>query len=310
MKEVLIVVIPVILMLLLGKFCKVIGILSQDGSTGIKGVLTQLILPVAIFHGLATGTYSLNTLIMLIAMFGIIGITFIAGFLFRPLVKGPYQKYLPFITAVYEGGMIGYPLYCNLCGADKLSNIAMLDMAGCIFCFSIYLGFLQMTENGKCPSVGNLIKNAFTNPVFDCALLGIFFGATGLMKMLLNSPVGDIYVSCQTLVTASLTSMILLVVGSDMEFTKELIPPCLKAIGIRLVIQLILMVPAYFLMGILFPGNELMKLAVLVYFIAPPSFAMPSYVKDSKGAAYVSTTNSLYCIVTVVCYVAIAVVVR
>ena len=41
-----------------------------------------------------------------------------------------YRKYLPFMVSVYEGGSMAYPLYTSLCGAENLSQIAVLDIAG------------------------------------------------------------------------------------------------------------------------------------------------------------------------------------
>ena len=53
-------------------------------------------------------------------MLGAILLSFGMGFLLRPLVKEPYRKYVPFLVSVYEGGMIGYPLYTSLCSTENL----------------------------------------------------------------------------------------------------------------------------------------------------------------------------------------------
>ena len=64
-------------------------------------------------------------------------------------MNGEYRKYLPFMVSVYEGGLMAYPLYTSLCGQENLSQIAVLDIAGLLFGFSIYMGMLGQVENGE-----------------------------------------------------------------------------------------------------------------------------------------------------------------
>ena len=73
-------------------------------------------LPVAIFHALATADYNLETGKLVLIMFLMLLISFGIGFLLKPLMTGVYQKYLPFMVSVYEGGLMAYPLYTSLCG--------------------------------------------------------------------------------------------------------------------------------------------------------------------------------------------------
>ncbi len=54
-----------------------------------------------------------------------------------------------FMVSVYEGGSMAYPLYTSLCGAENLSQIAVLDIAGLLFGFSVYMGMLGQVENGE-----------------------------------------------------------------------------------------------------------------------------------------------------------------
>ena len=55
--------------------------------------------------------YVLLLAVMLVQLFIATG----AGYLLRPLVGGSQSRYLPFLTATFEGGMMAYPLYMALC---------------------------------------------------------------------------------------------------------------------------------------------------------------------------------------------------
>lgn len=118
--QVLAVIFPVILMIGLGVFCRGAKLLSREGVSDIKRLVMSIMLPVAIFHALGSADYGVDLVVRIAVMLGAILLSFGMGFLLRPLVKEPYRKYVPFLVSVYEGGMIGYPLYTSLCSTENL----------------------------------------------------------------------------------------------------------------------------------------------------------------------------------------------
>ena len=109
--KVLEIILPVLVMILLGMACKRLKLLDQNGINNMKLLVTQIMLPVAIFHALATADYNKETGILVGIMFVMLVVSFSIGFLLRPLMPAErYQKYLPFMVSVYEGGSMAYPL--------------------------------------------------------------------------------------------------------------------------------------------------------------------------------------------------------
>ena len=138
--NVLEIVLPVLVMIVVGMLCRKWKILTRDGINNMKVLVTNVMLPVAIFHALATAEYNKETGILVGIMFVMLVVSFSIGFLLRPLMPAErYRKYLPFMVSVYEGGSMAYPLYTSLCGAENLSQIAVLDIAGLLFGFSEYI---------------------------------------------------------------------------------------------------------------------------------------------------------------------------
>lgn len=166
--KVLEIVLPVLVMILLGMACRKWKLLNQNGIDNMKVLVTQIMLPVAIFHALATSDYNKETGILVGIMFVMLVISFSLGFAMRPLMpEQRYRKYLPFMVSVYEGGSMAYPLYTSLCGAENLSQIAVLDIAGLLFGFSVYMGMLGQVENGDKIDVKKLFASAIA-PGFYC----------------------------------------------------------------------------------------------------------------------------------------------
>ena len=116
--EVLEIVLPVLAMIILGILCRKWKLLDQSGVNNMKTLVTNIMLPVAIFHALATAEYSGKIGILVLIMFVMLLISFGAGFWMKRFMDEPYKKYLPFLICIYEGGMMAYPLYTSLCGSE------------------------------------------------------------------------------------------------------------------------------------------------------------------------------------------------
>ena len=164
--EVLEIVLPVLAMIILGILCRKWKLLDQSGVNNMKTLVTNIMLPVAIFHALATAEYSGKIGILVLIMFVMLLISFGAGFWMKRFMDEPYKKYLPFLVCIYEGGMMAYPLYTSLCGSENLSQIAVLDIAGLLFGFSVYMGMLGQTENGEKINAKSLFYSALRTPAF------------------------------------------------------------------------------------------------------------------------------------------------
>ena len=103
-----------------------------------------------------------------------------------------------------------------------------------------------------------------------------------------------------------MTAIILLVVGYGMEMKQELLNTCLQTILIRLCIQAVMVTGILFTVHRLIGTSQLVDIAIIIYMSAPAPFSMQTFLKKEEGNAYVSTTNSLYCIVTILIYVMVA----
>ena len=304
--KVLEIISPVLVMIILGILCRKWKLLNKNGIDSMKALVTNIMLPVAIFHALATSDYGAETAKLVGIMFIMLVVSLGIGFLMKPLMTENYRKYLPFMVSVYEGGSMAYPLYTSLCGQDNLSQIAVLDIAGLLFGFSINMGMLGQTENGEKINVKNLVVSAVKTPAFIASVLGIIAGLTGVIKLLLASPAGGIYTSVESILTTALTAIILIVVGFSMELTPELFGPCVRTIVMRIVLQAVMIVCVLLAVHSFIGSNKLLDLAVITYMSAPATFSMQTFLKREDGSAYVSTTNSLYCIVSVVVYMILA----
>lgn len=305
--DVLQIVMPVLVMIILGMLCRKWKILTGEGVANMKVLVTNVMLPVAIFHALATAEYNKETGILILIMLIMLIVSFSLGFVLKPFLKGKYQRYLPFMVSVYEGGLMAYPLYTSLCGSENLSHVAVLDIAGLLFGFSIYMGMLGQVEDGRKIDVKKLFSSAIRTPAFIASVLGIIAGLSNIIIILLDSPFGGVYQSVENILTTSVTAIILLVVGYSMELNANLLKPCITTILIRMILQGVMMAGVLFAVHSLVGDSQIVNLAIITYMSSPATFSMQTFMKDEEGSAYVSTTNSMYCLVSILVYIILAV---
>lgn len=305
--DVLQIVMPVLVMIILGMLCRKWKILTGEGVANMKVLVTNVMLPVAIFHALATAEYNRETGILILIMLIMLVVSFSLGFVLKPFLKGKYQRYLPFMVSVYEGGLMAYPLYTSLCGSENLSHVAVLDIAGLLFGFSIYMGMLGQVEDGGKIDVKKLFSSAIRTPAFIASVLGIIAGLSKIIIILLDSPFGGVYQSVENILTTSVTAIILLVVGYSMELNANLLKPCITTILLRMILQGVMMAGVLFAVHSLVGDSQIVNLAIITYMSSPATFSMQTFMKDEEGSAYVSTTNSMYCLVSILVYIILAV---
>ncbi len=95
-------------------------------------------------------------------------------------------------------------------------------------------------KTGKKIDPGKLFSSAIRTPAFIASVLGIIAGLTGVVQKLLAGPFAGTYTSVENILTTSITSVILLVVGFSIEFDKKLLSPCIRTIVLRILLQAVM----------------------------------------------------------------------
>lgn len=301
---ILVKIVPVVLMVCLGLLCRKMQIITQEGIEGLKTLATGFMLPVLLFNALATTSYSGNTMRIVAAIFAVNSVCFGLGMVFRRRFPS-LGRFLPFILSSYEGGMLGYPLYVVLCGEGQLFNIATLDIANTIFVFTVYLAILMSTVNGRF-EIHEMVLNVLHSPVFWGVFLGIAVGLTGLAGWFLETLPGAVYSASKDMLTSAISAIILIVTGYGLSMDRSVLKACQKAVALRLVLQLAMLAGLMRLLGGLINTRE-MRIALILYILLPPTFVVPVYARTEEDGAYLSTTISIYSVVTVMVFIIISI---
>lgn len=298
-------VLPVLLALGLGWLCKTRRLFGTDGLAALKAIIGKITLPVVLFNAFFTADYSLNLLFIFVVVFGCCALALGAGFLLRGMVK-PYDRFFPFLITGFEGGMLGYALYGLLAGTENISTFAMVDIGQTVFAYTAFLTVLRMSMGQKSSPAG-VARDILTNPACVCMLLGIVGGATGLSSVVLSSPVGGIVSGAVSFLSAPTACLILLVVGYELSFKKQLIRPVLLTTALRFAVMAVLLAGASLLIFTLVPFDKNLMIALLLLFSLPAPFILPIFADVGEDAEFISTSFSVYTMLTIVLFVGISV---
>ena len=296
-------VVPVLLMFLLGWFCHYRRIISAEGLKGIKDLVSSVLLPVVLFNAFFTAEYSGTIALTFGTVYVACALGLAVGFLLRRCA-GKHGRFLPFLVTNFEGGMMGYALY-GLLYPGRTHIFAMADIGQTLNAFTIFLITMQAVNSGKV-NPGALAKNAVKNPALIGSLLGVILGATGIGKAVLASSAGGVVSDTISFIAAPVSGLILVIVGYELNFRKNLMKPVLVTAVLRIAVAAILLGLSSLLIFSIIPFDKQLFTALMLAWSLPAPFIIPLFADMGDDAEYISTTLSMETIVSILLFIGVA----
>lgn len=293
-------VVPVLLMIMLGIFCKKKKIISKHGIAGFKSFVFYITLPFVVFKAFYNATYSVDVIVITVAMFLACVIALLMGSVFKRITKSTKSTSRLLITG-FESGMLGYALYTLLFGIEKVSYFATVDLGQELFIFIIFMTLL-LPPDPKLSGVKGTLKRMATTPLIIAVFIGIIVGVTGLGNIIYTSAAGESVQYILDFVSAPTSAVILFVVGYELELKNLDFKAVLSVVLTRVVIVGVICVAFLTVLSAIIEINEYYRWAIILLFILPPPFIIPILLNDEKENAYVSACLSTYTILTLIAF--------
>lgn len=294
-------IIPVFLMIALGKFLRAKNILTEKGIGDIKNLCVSVLLPVMAFDALIHGTYSKNSILLIVLelfmLFGAWGI----GFLIKRFFDHSIRDYIPYNLTTYEGGLFGWALIAILVGSENLYYIVSMDIFSGVFGFTVmYIGYKMI--NGEQPSKKQIALSIVKNPLIISVVLGFSGAALGLGKAIDSSNYAELYAKVISLFTAPLTSLILISIGAGLVFNRTVLSRGIAFVTARILIQALICLMVLMTIKYTIGLNRVLFATLLMYFSCPPSFLNSIYSKKKEAVEFSSAVISLQIIFALVVF--------
>lgn len=297
-------VFPVIFMLYIGYLCRAKNVFSKEGLSGIKSVISTIALPVVLFQAFYATEYTLSSLFILLVIFTGCCLSLAAGYLLSRFI--PDSRLMPYLLAGYEVGMLGYALFGLLAGSDNLSYMVTVDLGQVIFVYTVFLTLLKSATGHK-PSAKEMLKEMLKNPAFLGMSVGMIFGVSGLGKLIVSSPLGGVFHSTIAMITAPTAAMILIIVGYELSFRRDMLVPVVRTIIMRVVVLGVLLVISCAVIFCVVPFDKNLFMALILLFSLPAPFIIPLYADVESEGIYISTTLSMNTLVTILIFIILSI---
>lgn len=297
-------VLPVLAMIALGRFCASSGILNDERHAGLKALIGDILLPVVLFRAFFTAEYGGKLMLVFVLVFIGCLIALLAGYALRRFVR-PYDRFMPLLMTSFEGGMLGYALYALLAGADKTATYAMVDIGQTMFAYTVFLAALK-SAGGERMTPKAMLRNMLTNRACIGMLLGILLGALGVYRAIAPTGAGEILMSLIDFITAPTSALILLVVGYQLKISRSLLRPVATTLALRLGVMACVMALVSGVLFAIIPYEKPLMLALMLQYTLPAPFIIPLYADMGDDGEYVSTTLSLGTVLAVLLFFGVA----
>lgn len=298
--EILSKVLPVLVMIALGRLCETKQIINDEQHAGLKAIVGDILLPVVLFQAFFTADYGKRMLLVFVLVFVGYGAALAAGYVLRRFAK-PYGRFMPLLMTSAEGGMLGYALYALLCGADQTKTYAMVDIGQTVFAYTVFLTALK-AAGGEKMTPKFIMKNIVTNKGCIGMLSGIVLGALGVYRAIDGTAAGEIISSLLSFITAPTSALILIIMGYQLHVSRQLLRPVLTTMGLRLGVLAVVCAAVSGILFAVIPFDKGLLLALMLQYTLPAPFIIPLYADLGDDAEYVSTTLSLGTVLAVLLF--------
>ena len=298
--EILSKVLPVLVMIALGRLCETKQIINDEQHAGLKAIVSDILLPVVLFQASFTADYGTRMLLVFVLVFVGYGAALAAGYVLRRFVK-PYGRFMPLLMTSAEGGMLGYALYALLCGADQTKTYAMVDIGQTVFAYTVFLTALK-AAGGEKMTPNFIVKNIVINKACIGMLSGIVLGALGVYRAIDGTAAGEIVSSLLSFITAPTSTLILIIMGYQLHVSRQLLRPVLTTMGLRLGVLAVVCAAVSGILFAVIPFDKGLLLALMLQYTLPAPFIIPLYADLGDDAEYVSTTLSLGTVLAVLLF--------
>ena len=164
-------------------------------------------------------------------------------------------------------------------------------------------------EQGK-TNLKDSIREMLTSPIMIALIIGMVSGMTGIGKLIMSGGTGRVITKIYNLISDANVVMILLVMGYNLSFSLKELKESMKIILIRGGIMLICGFVSLVLLGKLVTVNIYLVSALIVTYIMPPVYMLSVYVKDKEENKFMSTTTSVYTLLSILLFLLLTVAVK
>lgn len=274
-------IVPVFLLVALGIFARRKSILSVSTVDDLKKVIINLVLPCVLYFSFLSLELKSSYIFLIVGMFITCLLLLALGYATKPLIRSK-SAYTPMLFTGFEFGMMGASLFGAVFGIDKVAHIALIGLGHEFFIWFVFVTLLTIKRDGQ-SNLADTTKSFIKSPVIIAIILGITINLTGLAATLEQYAVIQALYNAMHFLEKLIVPLILLILGFGLDFKQIKLRTGISIVAIRLglLIPFALIVNRWFIRQFL-GLDVLYEAAVFIFFILPPPFIIPLYMRKDQ----------------------------
>ncbi|MBN2626141.1 MAG: hypothetical protein JXA95_05695 [Spirochaetales bacterium] len=292
---------PLFLLLGLGLVFRRSGLLTGDSIASLKGLIVNGGLPAVLFLSFLTMEIRPSYVLLFVLVFLVCLLLLGLG----KLLEGTILKEYPlsrFFFSGFEFGMVGVALFASLFGMENLPRILLLGLGHEFFIWFVYAPLLESQNRGSASLTG-IVKSFFTSPIILAILTALILNITGLYGQIAHLSLTRGVISAAEMLSKIVTPLILLVIGSELQFDHLDAKGAVKLIFLRLVaVSLFGLLLGWVTSRYIMALDRMALYAFIIFFLIPPPFIIPVFLgkEREKENRFFNNLLVLYTPVTLV----------
>ncbi len=301
---------PLFLLLGLGLVFRRTGFLNEGAVASLKALIVNGGLPAVLFLSFLTMEIRPSYLLLFLLVFLVCLLLLGAGKILEKTLLREYPLSRFFFTG-FEFGMVGVALFTSLFGLENLPRILLLGLGHEFFIWFVYAPLLESQNRGSA-SLGGIVKSFFSSPIILAILAALILNVTGLYGRMAPWPLTRGVLSAAEMLSKIVTPLILLVIGSELQFDRLDVRGAAKLILSRLAaVSLVGALLAWITSRYILELDRMTLYAFIIFFLIPPPFIIPVFLgkERERENRFFNNLLVLYTPVTLVLLMAIMAVV-
>lgn len=305
MNEIVSKVIPIILLISLGRFLRYKNIFKQESIDEIKKFMINFVLPAVLFITFFNIEMKREYYLISIIIFILLNVFFIVGFALNKIKKISHPI-LPFTVTACTIAFLGLPLFASVFGEENLNKIAIIAVGHEFFIWLILYPYLSIKLGNKKISFNSII-GLFKTPTMISIIIGIALNVIGLNNITqTNQLLKGVYITIEYLSKIS-TPFILLIIGYGLKINQKYVKQSTIIMVIRIIITLGIGYAFKFLIiNRIMQPDKLFDYAYFTFLILPPPLSLPLLVglnSTVENEELANNTVVLNTLVTIIIYI-------
>ena len=300
MIEVLSKILPIIMMVAIGKALHKTQFLTPETIREVKDLIMQIAMPAVLFRAFIWMDLELSQLSISFSMIILLLILFITGFIIRKILGGK-DSFLPYTMSGMSFGLLSIPLFIAVFGIENLSYISLFGVGHELFMWIILYNTMKLDYSSEKLGMKDLVI-ILKSKVMWAVIGGVVLNLLGASYWINTYPILGTIDTTLAYLASLATPMILIVIGYTIRINHSFVKKAWYYVSVRyVVIAIIGYAYKILVLDTFFTTSPLFYHAYVTLLVTTPGFSLPLFAEKYAGEEYGEISNNVVVISLFVC---------